>query len=455
MSAFFPSGRVQPVLASPFFIAVLRPYLSALLFICGLVASGGLACDSARSPEPVGEAETSSPPIPLGVDSPRPRGLWVLAEGTRRVLEDPERLVPLLDTAEALGVSDLFVQAYRGGRSWYASDLADATPYRELLARSGVDTLAELIRAAHARGLRVHAWVNVLSLSTNRKPPILEKLGPEAILVDRTGRSILDYPGLEVPAPDGEWYRMGTRGVYLDPGFPGVTEALTATFVELVTRYPGLDGLHLDYVRHPGVLPFVPGSRFGVGLDFGYGLASRQRFERETGLAGPYSDPENPSRGKIVHGNAWDAWRREKVTELVAAIGIGTRAARPGLVLSAAVISYVDRAYLSLAQDWPRWLEEGLIDLAIPMVYTLDERLLRYQLEHFGRGLQRERIWSGLGVWLFARSPERAAAQIEIARAAGLEGDVLFSYDAIADAPALERTLVEALSPPTGVTELP
>jgi uncharacterized lipoprotein YddW (UPF0748 family) len=172
-------------------------------------------------------------------------------------------------------------------------------------------------------------------------------------------------------------------------------------------------------------------------------------------LAGPYSDPENPSRGEIVHGNAWDAWRREKVTELVAAIGIGTRAARPGLVLSAAVISYVDRAYLSLAQDWPRWLEEGLIDLAIPMVYTLDERLLRYQLEHFGRGLQRERIWSGLGVWLFARSPERATAQIEIARAAGLEGDVLFSYDAIADAPALERTLVEALSPPTGVTEIP
>ena len=30
-----------------------------------------------------------------------------------------------------------------------------------------------------------------------------------------------------------------------------------------------------------------------------------------------------------------------------------------GILLSAAVIPYVDRCYLTLAQDWPRWLETG------------------------------------------------------------------------------------------------
>ena len=431
----------------PLVIAFPRRYLSVLLAIVLLAAMGPAGCERSPAGGQVTEAEAAVQAAGEGLSEgtiSRPRGLWVLCEGSQRPLEDLARLSPLLDTAVALGVTDLFVQVYRGGRSWYASDLADATPYRDLLAKTGADTLASLIAAAHARGLRVHAWVNVLSLSQNRDARILEVLGPEAVLVDRAGRSLLDYPGFEVPDPDGAWYRMGTRGLYLDPASPGVAERLVATFTELVTRYPELDGLHLDYVRHPGVLPFVPGSRFGVGLDFGYGQASRLRFQLETGLRGPYADPDAPSRDALVNTTRWDAWRREKVSELVADIARSGREARPGLVISAAVIAYADRAYLSLAQDWWAWLEAGSIDLAIPMAYTLDDRLLGYQLDHFGRSAERERIWSGLGVWLFARSPQGAVEQIERARSAGLVGEVLFSYDAIAEAPALEEALVAA-----------
>jgi len=420
--------------------------MRAFFGLAAVAMLAGASCAPAPSP----------PPSPGQIRAePHPRGLWVLAEGSQRVLEDPARLDRLLATATNLGVSDLFVQVYRGGRSWYASNLADATPYRTVLESTGVDPLAVLIAEAQSQGFRVHAWVNVLSLSRNAEAPILQDLGRGAVLVDRAGRSILDYPNLELPTPDGDWYRMGTRGIYLDAGAPGVAEALTATFVELVTRYPSLDGLHLDYIRHPGVLPFTPGSRFGVGLDFGYGTASRERFARETGQSGPYRDSENPSRDALINTAPWDDWRRDKVTELVASIGAETRAARPGLVLSAAVISYVDRAYLSLAQDWPRWLEDGLIDLAIPMIYTLDDRLLRYQVEHFGRSLDRERIWSGLGVWLFARSPQRAVEQIRLARAAGMAGEVLFSYDAIAEADALETALAETASPPVSSVASP
>ena len=60
------------------------------------------------------------------------------------------------------------------------------------------------------------------------------------------------------------------------PAAPGVAEHLAATFAELVSRYPALDGLHLDYVRYADVLPFTPGTRFGVGLSFGFGEASRR-----------------------------------------------------------------------------------------------------------------------------------------------------------------------------------
>ncbi len=432
-------------------IAKLRRHLSPFLAACLLL---GCTSEPQNSPSTIASAEPSpvSPESDSDFEAPvearRPRGIWVLAEGSQRVLEDSARIPQLVDDARQLGVTDLFVQVYRGGRAWYDATLADPAPYRELLARTGSDTLSELIGLAHAADLRVHAWVNVLSLSQNREASLLGELGTDAVLVDRNGRSLLDYPGLNVPPPAGDWYRMGTRGIYLDPAAPGVAERLVAIFRQLVTRYPGLDGLHLDYIRHPGALPFVPGSRFGVGLDFGYGEPSRLRFQRETGLTGPYRDPLQPNGRQLVHADAWDGWRRDKVTELVAGIRAAVLEARPGLVLSAAVNSYTDRAYLSLAQDWRRWLEQGLIDLAIPMAYTRDDRLLRYQLESFARASQAEQIWPGLGVWLFARQPERALHQIELARQAGAQAEVLFSYDSIVEAPGLRAALTRGSAPP-------
>ncbi|MEE3329178.1 MAG: family 10 glycosylhydrolase [Myxococcota bacterium] len=429
--------------------------------LCVLLAGALLAgCSAPPSPpgdesNPLREAlETPPAPPPSEPDAvaalgAEARGMWVLAEGSQRVLEDPERIRPLLEVAEELQVTDLFVQVYRGGRSWYPSQIADPTPYREAHPPEGFDVFDLLLTQAHERGIRVHGWVNVLSLSARKESKILDELGPDAILVDSRGRSLLDYPDMEVPQPDRQFYRMGTRGLYLDAGAPGVAERLVATFVELIETYPTLDGLHLDYIRHPGALPFIPGSRFGVGLDFGYGPASRKRFQEETGLAGPFRDPENPDPTRLVNQNAWDDWRRQKVTDLVREIGISTRAISPALILSAAVNSYVDRAYLSLSQDWLRWLEDGYIDLALPMTYTLDDRLLRYQVEHFARSAHADQIWPGLGVWLFAKRPAGAVEQIEIAQRAGAPAIVLFSYDSIADAPELLRTLAQATAKET------
>jgi len=365
----------------------------------------------------------------------RPRGLWVLCEGSQRVLEHPERIPQLIADAQNLDVTDLFVQVYRGGRAWFDSSHADAGPYRKLLAATGEDTLSELLAQAHAAGLRVHAWVNVLSLARNRDAPLIRDLGRDSVLTDRFGRSLLDYPNFDVPPPDRRYYRMGTPAIWLDPAAPGVAERLAVTFAELLTRYPELDGLHLDYIRYPDVLPFAPGSRFGVGLDFGYGVRTRARFKQDTGLDAPLGD-------SLANATRWDAWRRDQVTALVVAVRFATRTAHATVQLSAAVWAWADRAYLSQGQDWRRWLEAGLLEFAVPMAYTLDDRVLRYHAESFAGLPTGNRIWVGLGTWLFAQRPERALEQIRIVRAAGAAGDSLFSYDAIADAPDLRAALV-------------
>jgi uncharacterized lipoprotein YddW (UPF0748 family) len=419
---------------------------SAVALAIALAACGRE--EEAPAPPPEPPLAAAAPAVP----TPRLRGLWVLCEGSQRVLDRPERLPALLDDAQALGATDLFVQVYRGGRAWFDSSLADATPWRETRERTGRDPLAELLAAAHARGLRVHAWANVLSLSSNRDAPILRELGRDAVLVDQAGRSILDYPGLDVPHPDRRYYRMGTPAVWLDPGAPGVAERLAATLAELAARYE-LDGLHLDYIRYPDVLPFSPGSRFGVGLDLGHGAPTRELFRQETGLEPP-SPPD-----RLGNAEAWDSWRRDRVTRLVARIGDAARAERPGLALSAAVWSFADRAYLSAGQDWRRWLEEGMLDFAVPMAYTLDSRLFRYQAAALAHAAEPERVWIGVGVWLFARRPEGALEQIRAARGAGARADALFSWDSIAEAPelraALAREVADAASDPAAGSGAP
>jgi uncharacterized lipoprotein YddW (UPF0748 family) len=408
------------------------PASSWLLRVSFLAVGLVLACgpgetrDGAPLPDvsPRGSADRAAPPR---------LALWVLCEGSQRVLEHPERIARLIADARTLGATDLFVQVYRGGRAWFDSSLVDAGPYQAIRAMRG-DTLAELILQAHRAGLRVHAWVNVLSLASRADATLLTELGPAAVQVDRHGRSILDYPGLDIPAPERSYYRMGTPAVWLDPAAPDVAAKLAAVFAELIERYPELDGLHLDYIRYPDVLPFSPGSRFGVGLDFGYGEASRERFRRETGLEAPFGS-------SLANANRWDDWRRERVTEVVRRIREATRRLHADLELSAAVWAYADRAYLAIFQDWRGWLELGLLDFTVPMAYTRDDRLLRYVTLSTTRGIAGERVWIGLGVWLFAREPERALAQWDFVRRANPAGVSLFSYDAMVEARSLWATL--------------
>jgi uncharacterized lipoprotein YddW (UPF0748 family) len=410
----------------------------ALLGLPLAVACGGEPASEAQATPPVSAAGPEAPAPAAAELPPGPRvGLWVLAEGSQRVLENPDRLQVLLDDAKALGATDLFVQVHRGGRAWFDSSLADAGPFQKALAAQGVDPLAALIGRAHSAGLRVHAWVNVLSLAGNREAPLLQRLGPTAVHVDWYGRSLLDYPGLDVPPAERGRVRMGTPAVWLDPGAPGVAEGVAAVFAELAARYPALDGLHLDYIRFPDVLPFSPGSRFGVGLDFGHGAATRARFEAETGKRAPGPDG-------VGDGEAWDDWRRGQVTRVVKAIRDASFAAQPRLELSAAVSAYPERAYLSLFQDWRGWVDSGLLNFAVAMLYTRDDRLLRYEAGAYTGGVGGRKVWIGLGSWLFAGAPQRAIEQIALVRATSPAGIALFSWDAIAEAPPLREALAES-----------
>jgi hypothetical protein len=76
--------------------------------------------------------------------------------------------------------------------------------------------------------------------------------------------------------------------------------------------------------------------------------------------------------------------------------------------------------------------------------------MYRYIVEGFASGPRSDRIWIGQGTWLFAKRPEGALAQLEMAQTAGARGEVLFSYDSIADSPALRDALLAHFGESTG-----
>jgi uncharacterized lipoprotein YddW (UPF0748 family) len=389
-----------------------------------------LACSREQPPAPAPETPA---PAPRAAAPPR-SGLWVLAEGDERVLEHAEKIPRLVERAAALGVTDLFVQVYRGGRSWFPSDDADDAPYRRAEQAAGAAPLSALTAQAHARGLRVHAWFNALSLAGNRDAPLLRRLGRDAVLVDRRGRNLLDYPELEVPPPDRDWLRVETPALWLDPATPGVVEALEAVVDDLVRAAPDLDGLHLDFIRSTYTLPMLPGSRFSPGLDFGYGAPAKAAFAAASGQP-------------FARGEAWDDWRRERISEVVRRL----RARIPKRWQhSAAVLPWADRAYLTALQDWRRWLEEGSIDFAVAMAYMRDDRLLRYVSTSLTGGVAGDRVWIGLGAWLLADAPERIEAQARIARAAGAPGIAFFSWDSLATRPDALAAIAGGAAPAPG-----
>jgi uncharacterized lipoprotein YddW (UPF0748 family) len=265
--------------------------------------------------------------------------------------------------------------------------------------------------------------MNLFNLGKRREGPVQARLGQAAFTRDNRGRSLLDYDFSRPPGDEGKWVMLDTPGYWLDPGDSQVQAALTALVEELVSRYPTLDGVHFDYIRYPYGIPTVPGSRYSNGLDFGYGERSVARFQAETGFSA-FAAKDDPSVAQ-----RWDDWRREQLGRFLRHVRGQLRRLKRDLALSAALLAWPDRAYLSAYQDWRLWLEEGLLDQGIVMNYTRDGRLAHYLTRQAVAFRGRSKLFVGLGAYALLDQPDLLAQQIRDARQQGADGVVLFSYD--------------------------
>jgi uncharacterized lipoprotein YddW (UPF0748 family) len=368
------------------------------------------------------------------------RAIWVV----RHALTTPGRVDKIVDLSTQVNANTLLVQVRGRGDAYYSSDLAPRAADLEATAPD-FDPLSRLCSKAHAAGLEVHAWLNVYLVWSAGAPPRpalhVVNAHPDWISVRADGRSLVEM------LPE-EFHEERFEGMYLAPGNPDVRRHLRELVREIVTRYP-VDGIHLDYVRYPE--PTV-----------GYDAHTRTAFEREFGVD-PLRLEEPDSAFLDLLGGAdripdlrarWIQWKREQVTNLVRDIRHDLDLTGRKIKLTAAVIADQNAALNRYLQDWPAWLRENLLDAAIPMAYSPSTPVVERQIAAAMAVPSKRQIWAGIAI--YNQGARDACNKIRRARALGVDGIALFSYDALLGRSGYARSVRSWAWPqPTEPTRMP
>jgi len=342
------------------------------------------------------------------------RALWVV----RHALSTPGRVDQVVDLAAQVNVNTLLVQVRGRGDAYYASDLAPQAEELEA-APKGFDPLARILQRAHAEGMEVHAWINVYLVWSAGAPPrsVLHAVNahPDWISVRADGRRLVEM----LPQ---EFQEEKLEGMYLSPGNPEVKRHLREIVREIVTHYD-VDGIHLDYVRYPEAT-------------VGYDAATRTAFEREFGVDPLQIDSPDSTTLAIIGADRipdlrarWIQWKRDQVTDLVRTIRSDLDLMGRPIKLTAAVIADQNAALNRYLQDWPTWLHDGILDAAVPMTYSPSTPIVERQLKAAMAIPTQRQVWAGIGI--YNEGSRDAADKIRKARALGVDGIALFSFDAL------------------------
>jgi uncharacterized lipoprotein YddW (UPF0748 family) len=327
------------------------------------------------------------------------RGIWV----PRWSLGDQNKIFTYFDGE----FNHIFLQIFALGEAYYPSAYAPSK-------RQSDDWLVDFLAQAHARNIKVSAWINAFyswgfaPLPADERHPINSH--PGWYLYDRSGCSMLEYSSAELG-------RMGLEGYYLSPAHSGVRAYLIAIAHEILSKYD-FDGIHLDYIRYPS-----PHFIDGVSL-------------QSTFMRLYYIDPlvsldqeENQQRYGIWGCDdirqKWQSFMHEDLTVFMEQFGKSIKQRYPSKIVSAAVKPNYASATADFRQDWVTWLNSGYVDLVCLMSYT--KNIKSYFAKTKNVVQEPQRVAFGLG--LFILTPETIRDQVRLVDEQPFGGIVYFSYD--------------------------
>lgn len=321
---------------------------------------------------------------------PEFRGFWVDAWGAGAMNQTQvNTLLGTVGSASSRGqirdanCNAVVLQVRRNCDANYPSSMGE--PYMSGLTPSNFNAVQACINAAHdttggKQRIEVHAWIVTFRTS---------------------GGSVYnahnDTPTGSLTNLDNYWPSRTEAGAEtddyaFDPGHPLAEDYTVNVAMDLVNNFD-IDGIHFDYIRF-------------TASNQGYNPTSVARYNTRYGLTGQPSSSDEQ----------WKQWRRDQVTAVVRKVYAKVQASKPNVKVSGSFVTWNPspgsstrsafqgtRPYYDVYSDWDAWMQEGIVDMGIPMTYynyaSLPNdwtRWMNFMKDHKGA----RHIYVGPGIYL-------------------------------------------------------
>ncbi|MDJ0755924.1 MAG: family 10 glycosylhydrolase [Ardenticatenaceae bacterium] len=369
------------------------------------------------TPSPTPQPTSTPQPTPIPTQPGQMvevRGLWVSRfDWTSWNGADPNKIDEIVNNAAYAGFNVIYFQVRGEADAFYTPGLE---PWSRRLTGTlgqnpGWDPLARLIEKAHAKGIQVHAYLNIYPVWAGCTPP------PSNTVPQHLYHKLLAAHGSTNGKNNGlQWSQWGTQlcNDYLraTPASVYFDNHVIAVATDLVNRYQ-IDGIHLDHIR--------------------YGQSSAS-----------YDPVSNAAYEVEKDQYTREDWQRRQVNGTVYKFYTQVRPLKNNLWLSAAVWPiHADKwgwgatqGYHHYYQDSKAWVQGEYIDSISPMIYPgsfecPDDSFWTYsRWSTLVQDFQNER-GSGLivpGIGSGYCSFSEIEQRINRARELGTAGHAIFSY---------------------------
>src|SRR5688572_2160493 len=232
--------------------------------------------------------------------------------------------------------------------------------------------------------------------------------------------------------------RSDVEGLYASPLVPPAADHLVGVVRQLTRRY-AVDGVHFDYARYPND-------------SFDYSRTAVREFRRwiepQLSAAERRTGGAHPGKTVLAFPDAlpseWRRFRQARLTTLMSRLRDAVKSERPAATVSVAAAADLQEARERKLQDWPIWLERGIVDALCPMAYTQEPGKFGEQIAAAVAAAGSRPVWAGIGAYQL--TPAQTVAHIDRARRLGAEGVVLFSYDSLVEPRNRARNYLSAVS---------
>lgn len=328
------------------------------------------------------------------------KGVW-LTDVASKALDSKEGIEEVVQRCKTYGIDQIYVVVWNRGHTLYPSEVMQETFGKKVSPRfADRDILKELITAAHAQGLQVHAWFE-FGFSSSYK-----EVDGGHILRTKPEWKAIDNQGNLVSKNGFQW---------MNAFHPEVQDFLLSLIVEVVKNYD------IDGVQGDDRLPANPSSA-------GYDPYTIDLYKQEHEGALPPKDHKDPD---------WVDWRARKLDKFAERLYRTVKEVDSNVQVTMApsIFPWSKEEYL---QNWPTWVENGLVDAIIPQVYRYDIEAYESTLKSNLRFMPKNgKIPFVPGVLLkvddYVPTEAFLKEMIRINRNHGLDSEVFFFYEGLKD----------------------